>query len=63
MGNDSLLNERDCKPLSILKIGVPKEVYSAKEKEYIYESVKKQVGTNYLPILVPDDIKLEVISE
>ena len=64
MGNDNLLNKRDYEPLSILKIGIPKEVYySAKEKKDLYESVKQQVGKNYLPILIPDDVKLEIISE
>ena len=34
MGKDNLLNKRDYEPLSILKVGIPKEVhYSAKEKK------------------------------
>ena len=68
MGENNLLltycgTERDYEPLSILRVSVPKQVYTAKEKEDLYESVKKQVGKNYLPVLVPEDVKLEIISE
>ncbi len=55
--------ERDYEPLSILKIIMPKGVYDQKEREAIYESVKAQAGKYYLPIIVPEDVKLEIVSE
>ena len=47
----------------ILKISTPKGVYDRKEQNDIYDSVKKQAGQHYLPIIVPEDIKLEIIDE
>ena len=47
----------------ILKISTPKGVYDQKERKVIYESVKEQVGQPYLPVLVNEDIKFEIIDE
>jgi hypothetical protein len=47
----------------ILKISTPKGVYDQKERKGIYESVKEQVGQHYLPVMVNEDIKLEIIDE
>ena len=47
----------------ILKISTPKGVYDQKERKVIYESVKEQVGQHYLPVMVNEDIKLEIIDE
>lgn len=55
--------ERDYEPLSILKITIPKGAYDQKERDAIYESVKTQAGKYYLPIIVPEDVKLEIVSE
>ena len=55
--------EREYEPLSILKITTPKGVYDQKERDAIYESVKAQAGKHYLPIIVPEDVKLEIVSE
>ena len=56
-------SEREYEPLSILKITTPKGVYNVKERDAIYKSVKEQAGEYYLPIIVPEDVKLEIISE
>ncbi|MBQ6998254.1 MAG: hypothetical protein IJN62_00500 [Clostridia bacterium] len=55
--------KRDFEPLSILKITTPKGVYDQKERNAIYESVKEQAGKYYLPIMAPEDVKLEIINE
>lgn len=55
--------EKDYEPFAILKVTVPIEAYTHEERKAIYESVKEQVGTYYLPILVPENVKLEIISE
>ena len=47
----------------ILKVSTPKGVYTEKERKGLYESIKTQVGNHYLPVLVPEDIKLEIIDE
>ena len=47
----------------ILKISTPKGIYDQKERKVIYESVKEQVGQHYLPVMVNEDIKLEIIDE
>jgi hypothetical protein len=47
----------------ILKISTPKGVYDQKERKGIYESVKEQVGHHYLPVMVNEDVKLEIIDE
>lgn len=56
-------DEREYEPLSILKITTPKGVYDQKERDAIYESIKAQAGKYYLPIIVPEDVKLEIVSE
>ena len=55
--------ERKCKPLAILKITVPSGTYKQEDQKAIYNSIKEQVGNCYLPIVVPENIKLEIISE
>lgn len=47
----------------ILKISTTKGTYDQKERKSIYESVKEQVGQYYLPVMVNEDIKLEIIDE
>lgn len=66
MENSSFVSsgiERKCKPLSILKITVPSRAYTQEDRKAIYNSIKEQVGDCYLPILVPENVKLEIISE
>ena len=66
MGNSSFIfagDERNHKPLSILKITVPSRAYTQKDQKAIYNFIKEQVGDCYLPILVPENVKLEIISE
>lgn len=66
MENSSFVSsgiERKCKPLSILKIAVPSGTYTQEDQKAIYNSIKEQVGNCYLPIVVPENIKLEIISE
>ena len=55
--------EKKCKPLAILKITVPSRTYTQVDTKAIYNSIKEQVGNCYLPIVVPENIKLEIISE
>ena len=45
----------------ILKVSVPKGVYSDKEMKKLYNDIKGQVGNCYLPVIVPDDVNLETI--
>ena len=47
----------------ILKISTPKGVYDQKERKVLYESVKEQVGQHYLPVMINEDIKLEIIDK
>ena len=47
----------------ILKISTPKGAYTEKERKSLYENIKTQVDNHYLPVLVPEDIKLEIIDE
>lgn len=54
---------KNYEPLAILKITTPKGVYSSKEETEIYTSIQKQVGKYYLPIIVPEDVRLEIITE
>lgn len=46
----------------ILKITVPKGAYSDKEIKKLYDNIKDQVGNRYLPVIVPEDVSLEVID-
>ena len=46
---------------SILQVAVPKGKYSDKEKKQLYNDIKDQVGDYYLPVIVPDDVVLEII--
>ena len=55
--------EEDYEPLRILKITTPKGVYTVKERKENYDSVKEQAGKYYLPIMVPEDVKLEIVGE
>lgn len=46
----------------ILKISTPKGVYSDKDRKALHENIKTQVGNHYLPVIVPEDICLEIID-
>ncbi len=46
--------------LSILKVSIPKEIYD-KEKDKVYKTVKSQVDNEYLVVVVPEGVELEII--
>lgn len=46
--------------VKILKVAVP-QIYTEKEMKNINKLVKEQVGDYYIPVVVPNDIELEVI--
>lgn len=46
---------------TILKVSTPKGAYSKKELKELYEMAQSQVGDDFLPVIVPDDVTLEVI--
>lgn len=46
---------------SVLKVSTPKGVYTEKQSEDLYRQVRTQVGDEYLVVVVPDDVKLEII--
>ena len=46
--------------VKILKVAVPQN-YTEKEMKNINKLVKEQVGDYYIPVVVPNDIELEVI--
>ena len=46
---------------SVLKVTTPKGVYNDKQSQELYRQVKDQVGNEYLVVVVPDDVQLEII--
>ena len=46
----------------ILKVSTPKGAYKEKEIKDLYEAIKVQTEEHYLPIVVPEDIQLEIID-
>ena len=46
--------------VKILKVAIPQN-YTEKEMKNINKLVKEQVGDYYIPVVVPNDIELEVI--
>ena len=55
--------ESNYKSLPILNIIVSSRVYTQEDRKAIYNSIKEQVGNCYLPILVPENVNLEIIKE
>lgn len=45
----------------ILKATTPKGVYSEKEIRELHDMIEKQVGDEYLVVVVPEDVQLETI--
>lgn len=48
-------------PRNVLKVTTPKGVYDKKMIKELYEQVTDQVGNEYLVVIVPHDINLEII--
>lgn len=46
---------------TVLRVGIPKGAYSKKEIKEIYDSIQEQVGCEYLPVIIPNDVTLEII--
>lgn len=51
----------DCGYRNILKVTTPKGVYSEEETRKIYKIIKEQVGDEYLTVVVPEGVTLEII--
>lgn len=50
-----------CEPRNVLKVTTPKGVYDKKMIKELYGQVTDQVGNEYLVLIVPDDVNLEII--
>lgn len=48
---------------SVLQVSTPKGVYNDKQSQELYRQVKDQVGNQFLVVIVPDDVKLEIIVQ
>lgn len=46
---------------SVLQVSTSKGVYNDKQSQELYRQVKDQVGNEFLVVIVPDDVKLEII--
>ena len=46
---------------SVLKVSTPKGVYTEKQIDDLYRQVRTHVGDEYLVVIVPDDVRLEII--
>lgn len=45
----------------ILKVTVPNE-YSDGAKKKLYNDIKDQIGDYFMPVIVPEDVNLEVVE-
>lgn len=52
----------DCGYRDILKVTTPKGVYSEEEMEKIYRIIKEQVGDEFLTVVVPEGVTLEIVE-
>ena len=46
----------------IIKVSIPKGVYTDDETRKIYDLIKTQAGEEYVVIMAPEDVKLEIIE-
>lgn len=46
---------------TILKATTPKGVYKEKEIDELHDLIERQVGNEYLVVVVPEDVQLETI--
>ena len=47
---------------TILKVTIPKEMQYKNEGEKLHEIIKAQVGDDFLPIVVPEGVTLEIVD-
>jgi len=45
---------------TILRVSVPK-AYTKKEMKELYDSIQEQVGYEFLPVIVPEGVSLEIV--
>lgn len=46
---------------TVLRVAVPKEEYEDKTIKYLYDKVSEQVKDEYLVIVVPNNVELEIV--
>lgn len=46
---------------SVLQVSTPKGVYNDKQTQELYRQVRDRVGEEFLVVVVPEDVKLEII--
>ena len=46
---------------TVLRVAVPKEKYEDKTIKYLHEKVTEQVKDEYLVVVVPEDVDLEIV--
>ena len=46
---------------TVLRVAVPKEEYEDKTIKYLYEKVSEQVKDEYLVVVVPNNVELEIV--
>lgn len=46
---------------TILRVAIPKEEYEDKKIKYLHEKVSEQVKDEYLVVVVPNNVELEIV--
>lgn len=46
---------------TVLRVAVPKEEYEDKTIKYLHEKVSEQVKDEYLVVVVPNNVELEIV--